>query len=127
MRSLVEETTTVCLLDDDPSALKATSRLVSSAGWKVEHFTDPHLFLNYASHYLPRVAIIDVCMPIMDGLRVQDELRLVSPFTRVIFFTGKDDPHARARGFAGGASAFILKDHCNDELLAQIQSAISRN
>jgi FixJ family two-component response regulator len=54
---------TVSLLDDDPSVVKATSRLLSSAGWKVASFTDPIEFLSYARHLTHKSVVLDILMP----------------------------------------------------------------
>ena len=115
----------VCLLDDDPSVLKATSRLLSSAGWKVQLFTDPTEFLEYAQTNRPRVAVIDIRMPKMNGLEVQKRLRFSSPATRVVVLTSKDDPFIRSQAMDGGASAFFLKPVRDEEFLAGIESAAS--
>ena len=72
---------TVYLLDDDSSILKSTGRLLDSAGWKVEAFTDPIEFLERASRHCPDVAVIDILMPEMNGLEVQTRLQRVSPST----------------------------------------------
>src|SRR5882757_11458501 len=100
---------TVYLLDDDSSILKSTSRLLDSAGWKVEAFTDPIAFLEHAAAYCPDVAVIDILMPQMSGLEVQTRLRRVSPSTRVIVLTPKDDPSVRRMEINAGASAFFIK------------------
>ena len=115
----------VCLLDDDPSVLRAASRLLDSAGWKVEAFTDPVAFLEYATIHRPRVAVIDILMPAMNGLEVQARLRSASPSTRVIIVTSKDDPSVRSRAMEGGAFAFFLKAGVNGDLLAAIESALN--
>jgi two-component system, LuxR family, response regulator FixJ len=120
-----KQASVVCLLDDDPSVLKAASRLLDSAGWKVEAFTDPFAFLKYATICCPRVAVIDILMPVMNGLEVQTRLRSVSPSTRVIILTSKDDPLVRSRAMESGASAFFLKCAGNEELLAGIASAMN--
>lgn len=117
----------ICLLDDDRSSLKATSRLLSSVGWQPKSFSDPIVFLRHAQAYLPRVAVLDVLMPRMNGLEVQRRLCKVSPLTRIIFLTGKDDPAVRSKALAAGASAFFLKGEPNDEFLAGVQAAISEN
>ena len=115
----------VCVLDDDPSVLKAASRLLDSAGWKVEAFSDPIAFLEYATIHYPRVAVIDILMPAMNGLEVQARLRSASPSTRVIVLTSKDDPSVRSKAMEGGAFAFFLKAGANGELLAAIESALN--
>ena len=114
---------TVYLLDDDSSVLKSTGRLLDSAGWKVEAFTDPIAFLEHAAIHCPDVAVIDVIMPAMNGLEVQTRLRSISPSTRVIVLTAKDDPSVRRKAMNAGASAFYLKGVESGEFLAGIKAA----
>ena len=117
----------VCLLDDDPSVLKATGRLLASAGWLVEAFTDPDDFLHHAETYRPRVAVIDMWMPRMHGLEVQRRLSEVSPSTRVIVLTANDDRAVRWNALAAGAVAFFIKPERGDEFLAGVRSAFAAN
>ena len=107
--------------------LKATGRLLSSAGWNVESFLDPSAFLDYAQEHHPKVVVIDVWMPAMNGLEVQSRLRTLSPSTRVIVLTGKDDSTVRSKALGAGASAFLVKPASEDELLGSIETAASRN
>ncbi len=86
----------VCLLDDDPSVLKGLGRLFASADLQAETFSDPEEFLRHVRTHRPAVVLIDVHMPQMSGLEVQSRLREISPSTRVIIFTGKDDPLVRS-------------------------------
>ena len=120
-------TQTVCILDDDASVVKATSRLLSSAGWNVDAFTDPIEFLDHAKTCQPKVAVLDILMPAMNGLEVQRRLKTISPATRVIILTSKDDPSVRARALEGGATAFLVKPIDDEEFLAGIESAFSQN
>jgi two-component system response regulator HydG len=115
---------TVYLLDDDSSILKSTGRLLDSAGWKVEAFTDPIAFLGHAAIHCPDVAVIDVLMPAMNGLEVQTRLRSISPSTRVIVLTAKDDPSVRRTAMNSGASAFFLKGMESGEFLAGVKAAV---
>jgi FixJ family two-component response regulator len=118
-----KKTLTVCLLDDDPSILKSTRRLLDSTGWKVEAFTDPIAFLEHAAMHCPSVAVIDILMPDMNGLDVQTRLRRASPSTRVIVLTSKDDPLVRMTAMNAGASAFFIKGVESKEFLAGIKAA----
>jgi two-component system response regulator HydG len=113
---------TICLVDDDPSVLKATGRLLSSAGWKTESFTDPVAFLRYAGEFCPPLVILDILMPMMSGLEVQRCLRSVCPSTRVVVLTSKDDPSIRTKALDAGAAAFFLKPPPDEELLNEIES-----
>ena len=115
---------TVYLLDDDSSILKSTGRLLDSAGWKVEAFTDPIAFLEHAAIHCPDVAVIDVLMPAMNGLEVQTRLRSISPSTPVIVLTAKDDSSVRRTAMNSGASAFFLKGVESGEFLAGVKAAV---
>lgn len=115
----------ICLLDDDPSVLKAVGRLLSSAGWQAQRFSNPEEFLDYAKIHRSPVAIIDVWMPLMNGLEVQSRLKEVSPSTRVIIFTGKDDPLVRSTALNAGASAFLTKPFDDEELLTAVRLALA--
>jgi FixJ family two-component response regulator len=123
MVALSKETSAVYLLDDDPSILKATRRLLDSVGWKVEAFSDPIAFLEHAAIHCPELAVIDMVMPDMNGLEVQTRLRCVSPSTRVIVLTAKDDPSVRRMAMNAGASAFFIKGVESGEFLAGVKAA----
>ncbi len=115
----------VCLLDDDPSVLKGLCRLFSSADLLAEKFSDPEEFLRYARVHRPAVALVDVHMPQMNGLEVQSRLCEISPSTRVIIFTGKDDPLVRSTALNAGASAFLTKPLDDEELLTAVRLALA--
>jgi len=117
---------TVSLLDDDPSVVKATSRLLSSAGWKVASFTDPIEFLSYAQASHPQVVVLDILMPEMDGLEVQKRLQSFSPGSQVIVLTSKDDPAVRTKAMRAGATAFFVKPVADDQFLAEVKSAFAK-
>jgi FixJ family two-component response regulator len=124
MAAINREAAAVYLLDDDASILKATRRLLDSAGWKfVEIFTDPIAFLEHAAMHRPELAVIDISMPDMNGLEVQTRLRRVSPYTRVIVLTGQDDPSIRRIAMNAGASAFFTKGVESDDFLAGVKAA----
>jgi FixJ family two-component response regulator len=115
----------VCLLDDDPSVLKGLGRLFSSAGLVAETFSDPQKFLGYAQIHRPTVALVDVCMPQMSGLEVQSQLHKISPSTRVVIFTAKDDPLVRSTALNAGATAFLTKPFDDEELLTAVRLALA--
>jgi len=123
MVALSKETSAVYLLDDDPSILKATRRLLDSVGWKVEAFSDPIAFLEHAAIHCLELAVIDMVMPDMNGLEVQTRLRRLSPSTRVIVLTAKDDPSVRRIAMNAGASAFFIKGVESGEFLAGVKAA----
>src|SRR3954471_14904744 len=105
----LRKASTVCVLDDEPSALKAVCRPLISAGWKIEAFNDPSVFLRHAQGGAIAVAVVDMMMPRMNGLQVQAELRRLSPRTRVILLSSADDPAAQVRAISAGAVAYFSK------------------
>ena len=114
----------VYLLDDDASILKATRRLLDSAGWNnVEIFTDPIAFLEHAEMHRPDLAVIDMLMPDINGLEVQKRLRRLSPSTRVILLTANDDPSIRQIAMNAGAFAFFIKGVESGDFLAGVKAA----
>jgi FixJ family two-component response regulator len=113
----------IWLLDDDLSMLKALSRLMSSAGFIAEKFSDPVAFLARLKQATCRVAILDVWMPQMNGLEVQACLRRDSPETRIIFITGRDDPSVRQTALDAGAMAFLTKPFEDETLVQLVQKA----
>src|SRR3954447_22217801 len=118
------EAAAVYLLDDDASILKATRRLLDSAGWdNVETFTDPNAFLQHAEVHRPELAVIDIVMPHMNGLEVQTQLRRISPSTRVIVLSSKDDRSIRQIAMNAGAFAFFNKGVESGDFLAGVEAA----
>ena len=113
----------IWLLDDDVSMLKALGRLMTSAGLIAEKFSDPLAFLARLKHARCRVAVLDVWMPVMNGLEVQASLRRDSPETRIIFMTGRDDPLVRQTALDGGAFAFLTKPFDDENLVRLVQEA----
>lgn len=101
------------------------TRLLSSAGWNVKQFCDPEEFLAYAKTHRPPIVVIDVWMPIMNGLEVQSRLREISPSTRVIVFTGKEDPLIRSTALSAGAAAFFNKPFDDEEFLTAVRMALA--
>jgi FixJ family two-component response regulator len=114
----------VCLLDDEPSVLKALSRLLESEGISTEQFTDSEQFLRHAQSHPVYVAVLDVRMPGTSGFSVQHVLGTLHPRVQVIVITAEDDPAHRVAAMAGGASAFFLKPIDNDAFIAAIRAAL---
>ena len=74
----------ICVLDNDPLALKKTSQLLSSAGWRVEPFIDRDAVLSYAATHQPAAAIVNFGGPRAYALDVTTRLTAISPSTSVI-------------------------------------------
>jgi two-component system response regulator HydG len=115
----------ICLLDDDPSMLKALDRLLKSEGFNVEKFSEPTAFLASIGQQSCRLAILDVWMPDMNGLEVQAALLKDSPETRIIFISGRDDPSVRQTALDAGAFGFLSKPFDDEVLLQLVRKALA--
>ena len=121
----VDGRNSIWLLDDDASLLRALGRLVKAAGFSVEKFNHPIAFLSRLKQVICQVAVIDVWMPVMNGLEVQACLIENSPATRIIFMTGRDDPLVRQTALDGGAFGFLAKPFEDEALVQLINKAVA--
>lgn len=118
---------TICLIDDEPSVLKALGRLLASEGFHAMKFDDPVLFIRHATCNPVHLAVIDIRMPGMSGLEVMEKLSTISPTTRTIVITGEGDPMSRAAAMSAGAVFFFPKPFDDEALLQAIRATISNH
>jgi FixJ family two-component response regulator len=115
----------ICLVDDDPSMLRALDRLLSSVGLQAQLFSEPLVFLSYVICNSVALAVIDIWMSVISGLEVQKELQAVSPKTRVIIMTGNDDYSVRNAAIRAGAVTYFDKPFDDDAFLAAVHQAMA--
>ena len=121
-----DETKEVCLLDDDPSVLKSMHYLLASEGIKVRPFNKAEDFLVHATkHHVP-LLVTDVWMDGVTGLEVLARLCAISPKTRVIVITAREDMAARATAMAIGPIAFFTKPFDDEKFLGTIRDALGK-
>ena len=117
---------TVCIVDDDSSILEALKGLLASEKIESVTFDDPERFLDYVQAHDIRVAILDVAMPSLSGIQLQQQLYRFSPGTRVIIITGRPDSEIRALALNGGAFAFLAKPIDDEAFLSSVHRAIDQ-
>ena len=109
---------TIAIVDDDGSVCRAIGRLLRSLGMNADTFTSGHEFIKHIQtmpSFRPDCVVLDVQMPGMNGLEVQELLiRSENPLP-VIFITAHDEASVRERALKAGAVAFLRKPF-NDEL-----------
>ena len=115
---------TICVVDDDPSMLKALERLLLSVGLSARLFREPLGFLKYARRNPVTVAVIDIWIPGMSGIELQKALRAVAPETRVIVVTADDEDSVRNAAIQDGATAFFAKPFDDEIFLDAVHHAI---
>jgi FixJ family two-component response regulator len=114
---------TVFLVDDDTGVLKALTRLLQAGGYEVQQFTSPQAFLASHDASVPGCAVLDVSMPDLDGLALQEALTADGSQRPVIFLTGKGDIPTSVRAMRAGAIDFLTKPVNDVDLWAAIARA----
>ena len=117
---------TIAVVDDDSGVLKALSRLLRMNGLSAETFSSPLEFLRQHDPSVPGCAILDVSMPGLDGLNLQQQLAARHAEFPVIFLTGKGDIPTGIRAMKAGAVDFLTKPVKGNELLTAIAQARER-
>jgi FixJ family two-component response regulator len=115
---------TICILDDDFSVLNSLRELLDSDGWEARTFDNPDLFLAHAREHRIKLAVLDVWLPQMTGIDVQERLRMISPETLVIVITGREEPAIRAAAMEAGAFGFLGKPFEDEAFLTLVRDAL---
>jgi len=116
----------VFVVDDDISVRESLEGLLRSAGWRVETFVSAADFLAYPRTNVPCCLVLDVSLPDLNGLELQQRLndRRELP---IVFITGHGDIPMSVRAMKAGATEFLTKPFKADALLNAIRAAIERS
>lgn len=115
----------IYVVDDDPSVLKAVERLLRSADYEVETFTSALEFLELRHLDTPGCLILDVKMPGVSGLELQERLAAGDMGFPVIFITGHGTIPMSVQAMKAGAVDFLQKPFLDSELLDAISGAVA--
>jgi two-component system, LuxR family, response regulator FixJ len=121
------ETQTVFVVDDDPAVSDSIAVMLKQAGFRVLAFASPRTFLDV---YSPRDAgclILDLRMPEMTGLELQEAHQRLGPGLPVIFLSGYGDVPATVRAIKGGAIDFLEKPVTPDTLVERVRHALEED
>ena len=116
----------VYVLDDEPEMLKALTRLLRAEGLQVRGFTSSREFLAHERDQSPACLVLDMAMPEIDGLAVQEHLRQSGAELPVIFLTGHGDIPMSVRAVKAGAEDFLTKPVNAVDLLKAVRTALQR-
>jgi DNA-binding NarL/FixJ family response regulator len=118
----------IVIAEDDAAVSGALAALIrSEPGLElVDAVVDADAAIALASAELPDVAIVDVRMP-GGGARATREIRLVSPSTSVVAFSGTNDPATVDEMLAAGATAYVVKGSSTEAVVAAIENACGPN
>ena len=114
----------VLLADDHRFLREAFTRLIEPECEVVGGVADGRAVLAEAPKLQPDIVVMDVAMPLLNGLDAARQLRQLMPKVKVIFLTMSEDPDIAAEAFRAGAAAFLLKNSAASELLTAIREVV---
>jgi two-component system, NarL family, response regulator NreC len=114
----------VLLADDHQIVRQGLKALVEREGCKVVGEASNGLeAVELAQNSQPDVAVLDLAMPLLNGLEAAREIMRLSPRTKTIFLTMHTENHYILQGLRGGAKGFVMKTHAADDLIQAIRRA----
>jgi FixJ family two-component response regulator len=117
----------VYVVDDDASVRKSLTRLLHGAGYEVETFASGPEFMSRVRHDGPACAVVDIRMPILSGLELQEALAAGKEWVPIVFITGYGDVPTGVNAMKAGAVDFLTKPYGADQLLDAVRRAIDKD
>jgi FixJ family two-component response regulator len=114
----------ISVVDDDESIRRTTKRLIESFGLRAAVFESVVSYLNSGQLRDTACLVVDIQMPRMNGLELQNHLAAAGYSIPIIFVTVYDDEESRGRAMRAGAVAFLGKPFSDEQLLQTIRSAL---
>jgi len=124
---MVRPEPTIFVIDDDASVRKSLSRLLRSAGYTTETFASAEEFLGREHYTGIGCLLLDVQMPGLSGLGLQEELNKADYHMPIVFITGHGDIPMSVEAMKKGAIDFLTKPFHDKDLLQVIEKAIEKD
>ena len=114
----------VYIVDDDAAVRRSLQHLLDAVGFRAVPFATPQAFLHAAASLSAGCVLLDLRMPEMDGIEVQNHLRATKVALPVILMTGQGDIRSAVLAMKAGAADFIEKPYNDDALIEVIESVL---
>jgi len=114
----------IYLIDDDESMRISLTRMLREVGYIVEDYSSAITFLEKSIPVAPAVILLDMQMPDMTGLDLQEKLQQLGRKTPIVFVSGQSHPHQIVKGLKKGALDFLFKPFNLEELLKAVTEAL---
>jgi FixJ family two-component response regulator len=114
----------IYLIDDDESMRTSLSRMLKDVGYMVEDFSSAVTFLEHSVPVAPAVILLDMQMPDMTGLDLQEKLVQLGRKTPIVFVSGQSHPHQIVKSLKRGALDFLFKPFNLEDLLKAVADAL---
>ncbi|MEJ2475989.1 MAG: response regulator transcription factor [Desulfobacterales bacterium] len=123
----MEEESCVYVVDDDPEVRKALGRLLGANGYQAITFASAGRFLDYSHSDIPACLVLDMKMPKMNGLELQDRMAEKDIFIPIVFITAHGTIPDTVKALKAGAADFLEKPFEEKELLEAVSRAIAKH
>jgi FixJ family two-component response regulator len=120
-------TPVIFIVDDDPSVRKSLTRVMTAAGYAVEVYASARDFLTREPFVGPCCLVLDVRMPGLTGLDLQEALAGKGHRMPIVFITGHGDISMSVKAMKGGASDFLTKPFDVEKLLEAVERAVTKD
>ena len=124
---MTDENPIVYVVDDDPSVRKALERLLRSDGHETKTFASALEFLDDGPSHVPGCLVLDIKMPKLNGLALQERLSEKEIFIPIIFITAYGTVPESVKAFKAGAMDFLEKPFKEHELLEAVSRGIKKH
>lgn len=122
----MDKSQTVYIVDDDKAVRDSLCAFLEAAGMAVEAFPSAHAMLKAYDPARSGCLLLDIQMPDMSGLHLQEELSAVGATLPIIFITGHADVSSAVKALKSGAYDFLQKPFDNKQLLELISKALDQ-
>src|SRR5215831_15410000 len=122
-----QATPVVFVVDDDVSVRESLEALIRCAGWQAETFASAQALLSRPPVETPSCLVLDIELPGLNGLELQERMAAHRSEMPIIFITGHGDIPRTVRAMKAGAVEFLTKPFADDVLLEAIRRAIECN
>ncbi|MCX4670065.1 response regulator transcription factor [Streptomyces sp. NBC_01381] len=116
----------ILVVDDDPEVRAAVEDALTIEGHLVRGAADGQRALTAVARWEPDLLVLDVLMPVLDGLAVCRQLRAAGDRTPVLVLTALDSVSERVDGLDAGADDYLVKPFALDELVARVRALLRR-
>src|SRR5580658_4250788 len=124
---MLQLTPIVFVVDDDVSVRESLESLIRCEGWQPETFASAQEFLDHPRVLVPNCLVLDVSLPGLNGLDLQQSVARDRTDMPIIFITGHGDIPMTVRAMKAGAVEFLTKPFDDDVLLTAIRAALERS
>ena len=120
--------TKILVVDDDPDIIELLQYNLQGAGYQTQIAANGRLAVELAQQFIPDIILLDVMMPVLDGIATCRQLRAIPALheTYILFLTARSEEFSEVAAFEAGADDFITKPIKPRALLSRLSAALRR-